>query len=177
MSEVRASPCRMSGEGLTEAEIVRWHVRPGDVVTVNQMIVEIETAKASVELPCPFAGTVTELLVAEGSIVPVGSPIISVETPDAPPAAERQAVLVGYGVREGAASHDGADVATSSRQPTGHARRPRRPGRSRRCASSPATSVSTWTRCRRRARTARSPARTSGGGIRRRTGRRRGPRP
>ena len=103
MSEVRAFALPDVGEGLTEAEILRWHVRPGDVVKVNQLIVEIETAKASVELPCPFAGTVTELLVAEGSIVPVGSPIITVETPDAPPASERQAVLVGYGVREGTA--------------------------------------------------------------------------
>ena len=103
MSEVRAFALPDVGEGLTEAEILRWHVRPGDVVKVNQMIVEIETAKASVELPCPFAGTVAELLVTEGSIVPVGSPIITVETPDAPPASERQAVLVGYGVREGTA--------------------------------------------------------------------------
>ena len=90
------------GEGLTEAEILRWHVRPGDVVQVNQVIVEIETAKASVELPCPFAGTVEELHVAEGSIVPVGSPIISIATAMARPRRrERQAVLVGYGVREG----------------------------------------------------------------------------
>jgi 2-oxoisovalerate dehydrogenase E2 component (dihydrolipoyl transacylase) len=103
MSEVRAFALPDVGEGLTEAEILRWHVRPGDVVKVNQLIVEIETAKASVELPCPFAGTVAELLVDEGSIVPVGSPIITVETPDAPPQSERQAVLVGYGVREGAA--------------------------------------------------------------------------
>lgn len=103
MSEVRAFALPDVGEGLTEAEILRWHVRPGDVVKVNQMIVEIETAKASVELPCPFAGTVAELLVAEGSIVPVGTPIIAVETPDAAPAPERQAVLVGYGVREGGA--------------------------------------------------------------------------
>lgn len=103
MSEVRAFALPDVGEGLTEAEILRWHVQPGDVVKVNQMIVEIETAKASVELPCPFAGTVTELLVTEGSIVPVGSPIITVETPDAPPTSERQAVLVGYGVRAGGA--------------------------------------------------------------------------
>lgn len=103
MSEVRAFALPDVGEGLTEAEILRWHVQPGDVVKVNQVIVEIETAKASVELPCPFAGTVTELLVTEGSIVPVGSPIITVETPDAPPTSERRAVLVGYGVREGGA--------------------------------------------------------------------------
>jgi 2-oxoisovalerate dehydrogenase E2 component (dihydrolipoyl transacylase) len=59
------------GEGLTEAEILRWHVQPGDHVLVNQVIVEIETAKASVELPCPYAGTVEKLHVAEGAIVPV----------------------------------------------------------------------------------------------------------
>ena len=95
MSEVRAFALPDVGEGLTEAEILRWHVRPGDVVKVNQLIVEIETAKASVELPCPFAGTVTELLVAEGTIVPVGSPIITVETPDAAPARARSAAAAG----------------------------------------------------------------------------------
>jgi pyruvate dehydrogenase E2 component (dihydrolipoamide acetyltransferase) len=89
------------GEGLTEAEILRWLVRPGDVVAVNQMIVEIETAKAAVELPCPFAGVVEELHAAEGQIVAVGSPIITVETPDAAPTPERQAVLVGYGGEAG----------------------------------------------------------------------------
>lgn len=90
------------GEGLTEAEILRWLVRPGDVVAVNQMIVEIETAKAAVELPCPFAGVVEELHAAEGQIVAVGSPIISVlgDVPAAAPGPQRQAVLVGYGVRE-----------------------------------------------------------------------------
>ncbi|MGH3241852.1 MAG: dihydrolipoamide acetyltransferase family protein [Spirillospora sp.] len=116
------------GEGLTEAEIVRWHVQPGDTVEINQTIVEIETAKAIVELPCPFEGVVTELLVAEGATVDVGAPIIAVGgegaspaaseapaareegaaptinepgmvTSDAPP--KRQPVLVGYGVKEG----------------------------------------------------------------------------
>jgi pyruvate dehydrogenase E2 component (dihydrolipoamide acetyltransferase) len=67
------------GEGLTEADIVRWYVKPGDVVTQNQIIVEIETAKALVELPCPFAGVVSELLVSEGSTVDVGTPIIIVD--------------------------------------------------------------------------------------------------
>ena len=50
------------GEGLTEAEIVSWKVKPGDTVTVNQVLVEIETAKSLVELPSPFAGTVALLL-------------------------------------------------------------------------------------------------------------------
>jgi pyruvate dehydrogenase E2 component (dihydrolipoamide acetyltransferase) len=81
------------GEGLTEAELVTWKVKPGDQVTVNQTICEIETAKSLVELPCPFAGEVVELLAKEGEMVEVGSPIISVNTnspipalsePDAP---------------------------------------------------------------------------------------------
>ncbi|NBO45858.1 MAG: 2-oxo acid dehydrogenase subunit E2 [Actinobacteria bacterium] len=87
------------GEGLTEAEILTWHVKVGDAVKVNDVIVEIETAKASVELPCPFEGTVTALLVPEGKVVPVGTAIIEVDvagmadaapaspatTPSAPP--------------------------------------------------------------------------------------------
>ena len=67
------------GEGLTEAEIVTWKVKVGDTVSVNQIIVEIETAKSLVELPCPFAGVVTQLLANEGDTVNVGSPIIGVE--------------------------------------------------------------------------------------------------
>jgi 2-oxoisovalerate dehydrogenase E2 component (dihydrolipoyl transacylase) len=67
------------GEGLTEAEIVTWKVKPGDTLNVNDVIVEIETAKSLVELPSPFAGTVSELLVAEGDTVPVGSVIITVD--------------------------------------------------------------------------------------------------
>jgi pyruvate dehydrogenase E2 component (dihydrolipoamide acetyltransferase) len=68
------------GEGLTEAEIVAWKVKPGDTVTVNQVLVEIETAKSLVELPSPFAGTVTELLADEGATVEVGAPIIRVDS-------------------------------------------------------------------------------------------------
>ena len=82
-----------AGEGLTEAEILKWYVKPGDMVTVNQTIVEIETAKAAVELPSPFAGSVTELLVAEGATVDVGTPILTVDVdpegaPGVPPAAQ-----------------------------------------------------------------------------------------
>jgi pyruvate dehydrogenase E2 component (dihydrolipoamide acetyltransferase) len=111
------------GEGLTEAEIVSWKVKPGDTIKVNDVIVEIETAKSLVELPSPYAGVVEDLLVEEGTTVPVGTPIISVGTGAAPakpaetggaggedlvpqpaeqgekPAEERQAVLVGYGPR------------------------------------------------------------------------------
>ena len=66
------------GEGLTEAEIVEWKVAPGDTVALNQVIVEIETAKSLVELPSPFAGVVHELLVAQGETVAVGAAIIRV---------------------------------------------------------------------------------------------------
>ena len=69
------------GEGLTEADIVSWHVKPGDTVTINQVIVEIETAKAVVELPSPYAGTVSALLVSEGQTVDVGIPIITIDVP------------------------------------------------------------------------------------------------
>lgn len=68
------------GEGLTEAEIVAWKVKPGDTVTVNQVLVEIETAKSLVELPSPFSGTVTALLAEEGTTVEVGTPIIRVDS-------------------------------------------------------------------------------------------------
>ncbi|WP_336652513.1 MULTISPECIES: dihydrolipoamide acetyltransferase family protein [unclassified Leucobacter] len=68
------------GEGLTEAEIVTWHVAPGDTVELNQVICEIETAKSLVELPSPFTGTVTELLAEVGQTVPVGEPILRVTT-------------------------------------------------------------------------------------------------
>ncbi|PZE91766.1 dihydrolipoamide acetyltransferase family protein [Curtobacterium sp. MCBD17_008] len=68
------------GEGLTEAEIVQWRVAPGDEIAVDQVLVEIETAKSLVELPSPFSGTVTGLLVAEGDTVEVGKPIIRVES-------------------------------------------------------------------------------------------------
>ena len=67
------------GEGLVEAEIVTWKVKVGDTVKINDVIVEIETAKSLVELPVPYAGTVAALLVSEGETVAVGSPIISVD--------------------------------------------------------------------------------------------------
>lgn len=102
------------GEGLTEAEIVSWHVAPGDAVAVNDVLVEIETAKSLVELPSPFEGTVGELLVAEGATVDVGAPIITIASSAAAPAGPSTvgqsehgehvdvpsgegAVLVGYG--------------------------------------------------------------------------------
>ena len=75
------------GEGLTEAEIVTWKVKVGDVVKVNDIVVEIETAKSLVELPSPYAGTVQALHVPEGETVAVGTPIITVgEAAEAPAA-------------------------------------------------------------------------------------------
>ena len=116
------------GEGLTEAEIVTWKVKVGDVIKVNDIVVEIETAKSLVELPSPYAGTVQALLVPEGETVAVGTPIVRIgegaaaetpaETPAAPAPAAASApaeidlsnpaatgggenqTLVGYGPRE-----------------------------------------------------------------------------
>jgi 2-oxoisovalerate dehydrogenase E2 component (dihydrolipoyl transacylase) len=118
MTEIKQFRLPDVGEGLTEADIVSWHVKPGDKVAINQVIVEIETAKAVVELPCPFEGVVARLLVGEGQTVDVGTPIIAVETADSAQkttqdperdsgasgtaGGERQAVLVGYGVKPGA---------------------------------------------------------------------------
>jgi len=79
MADVKQFKLPDVGEGLTEADIVSWKVKPGDTVTVNQVIVEIETAKSLVELPCPFDGVVTEVLVPEGESVDVGAPIIAVD--------------------------------------------------------------------------------------------------
>src|SRR5689334_25244580 len=68
------------GEGLTEGDILKWTVAVGDTVEVNDTIAEVETVKAAVELPSPYAGTVTALLADEGTTVPVGTPIISIDT-------------------------------------------------------------------------------------------------
>ncbi|MCX5266270.1 dihydrolipoamide acetyltransferase family protein [Streptomyces sp. NBC_00199] len=106
------------GEGLTEAEIVRWLVQVGDVVAVDQPVVEVETAKAMVEVPCPYGGVVTARFGEEGTELPVGAPLITVAVgapasgdalgPADPPgrggsagAAEGSGnVLVGYGTSE-----------------------------------------------------------------------------
>ncbi len=104
------------GEGLTEGEILQWLVAVGDTVTVNQPLCEVETAKAAVELPSPYAGRVVELLCDAGATVDVGTPIITIDTgggevtdgADDEPAAGliggpapggRTSVLVGYGPR------------------------------------------------------------------------------
>ena len=102
------------GEGLTEAEIVTWHVQAGDTVTVDQPIVEVETAKAVVEVPVPFAGRVAALHGQPGDMVAVGEPLVTVDTADrfaepgvaTSPAGPDQAgesgnVLIGYGTSSG----------------------------------------------------------------------------
>ncbi|MEV7153581.1 dihydrolipoamide acetyltransferase family protein [Streptomyces misionensis] len=87
------------GEGLTEAEIVRWLVQVGDVVAVDQPVVEVETAKASVEVPCPYGGVVTARYGEEGTELPVGAPLLTVAVgePEAEPESGSGNVLVGYG--------------------------------------------------------------------------------
>ncbi|WP_424466551.1 dihydrolipoamide acetyltransferase family protein [Pseudoclavibacter helvolus] len=79
------------GEGLTEAEIVAWHVKAGDTVELNQTLCEIETAKSVVELPSPFEGRVVELFASEGQTVDVGKHILSIETADSVSDAEAPA--------------------------------------------------------------------------------------
>ena len=78
MAEVREFALPDLGEGLTEAEIVRWLVEVGDTVAVDQPVVEVETAKAVVEVPCPYAGVVTRRYGEEGAEIPVGAPLVAV---------------------------------------------------------------------------------------------------
>jgi pyruvate dehydrogenase E2 component (dihydrolipoamide acetyltransferase) len=116
------------GEGLVEAEIVEWKVAPGDTVKVNDMVLEIETAKSLVELPIPWAGTVKDLLVNVGDTVDVGQPIITIddgqgdEAPAAPAAEPteggQEANLVGYGAKAGATARRARKQA-DSRMPLG----------------------------------------------------------
>ena len=135
MADLREFKLPDVGEGLTEGEVLTWFVKVGDTVVVNQVVVEVETAKAAVELPIPWAGVVTELHAEVGVTIPVGTPLLTIdvspqcvvrrkpldEAPDSdggaaegarpemefvpsgpPPTARREAVLVGYGVREAA---------------------------------------------------------------------------
>ncbi len=92
------------GEGLVEAEIVAWRVTVGETIEVNDVLVEIETSKSLVELPSPFAGEVTGLLVEEGSTVEVGTPIVEIEDGEEAPADAPEPNLVGYGASDAAPS-------------------------------------------------------------------------
>jgi 2-oxoisovalerate dehydrogenase E2 component (dihydrolipoyl transacylase) len=153
MAELKQFKLPDVGEGLTEADIVKWLVQPGDTVTINQIIVEIETAKALVELPSPYEGVVQDLLVPEGETADVGTPIISVNVgakaaddglptgaPEPPaeispapeegavepgiygspaPKEERQAVLVGYGVKLGSTKRRARKPGSARARPAG----------------------------------------------------------
>ncbi|MFF4814686.1 dihydrolipoamide acetyltransferase family protein [Kitasatospora sp. NPDC001309] len=135
------------GEGLTEAEILSWYVKPGDTVTDGQVVCEVETAKAAVELPIPFNGVVEQLFFPEGATVDVGTAIISVavagEAGAAPAAApapapaaaaaaapaveaepERREVLVGYGPRTGTAQRRARRTTTATATATAKAAAP-----------------------------------------------------
>jgi len=120
LSEIRQFKLPDLGEGLTEGDILKWMVAVGDTVAVNDTIAEVETVKAAVELPAPWAGVVTGIHAAEGDTVPVGTAIISIDVapgadapppppaspagdmvPSAPAEDEKQLTLVGYGPQEG----------------------------------------------------------------------------
>ncbi len=104
MSELKQFRLPDVGEGLTEADIVKWHVQPGDPVTVNQTILEIETAKSAVEIPCPYDGTVAELLVPEGTTADVGTPIIAIQVGSGPLAGGGASGAAGGATAGGAAA-------------------------------------------------------------------------
>ncbi|MEX2983273.1 dihydrolipoamide acetyltransferase family protein [Streptomyces sp. C36] len=143
MAVVREFTLPDLGEGLTEAQVVRWLVNVGDVVAVDQPVVEVETAKAMVEVPCPYGGVVTARFGDEGTELPVGAPLLTVavgEPSPRPPAGDAAAardgdggqdegsgnVLVGYGTQAPAArrrrvrptGQDGARPAEPDPAPT-----------------------------------------------------------
>ncbi len=121
------------GEGLTEGEILKWLVSEGDVIELNQPIVEVETAKAAVEIPAKWAGTVAKIHYPEGTVVNVGDPIIAIDTgggsaPAPSKSSEggligettangRTAVLVGYGPKSGPAKRRTRAAATPTQAP------------------------------------------------------------
>lgn len=117
------------GEGLTEAEILTWHVTVGDEITVDQVVVEVETAKAAVEVPAPFAGTITALHGESGETVEVGAPLLGVDEPDTGERASTSAGLREAGVvsRDEPSQHEssgnvlvGYGTSTTSRRRRGH---------------------------------------------------------
>jgi 2-oxoisovalerate dehydrogenase E2 component (dihydrolipoyl transacylase) len=129
------------GEGLTEAEIVAWRVKEGDTVEINDIVVEIETAKSIVELPSPYAGVVGALLVAEGETVPVGTPIISIgaagEAPT-PPAPEMEIDLSNPAASGGG---EGESLVGRNKADRGPVRRPRKGPASPRSEAGAATQM------------------------------------
>lgn len=140
------------GEGLTEAEVLTWHVAVGDVVEVNQTIVDIETAKSVVELPSPFAGEVTALLVREGTTVPVGTPIIAIGGPTGPVVPDDASSLVDGEVEAEAEAEEQAEEPVA--EPVAEKREPVLVGYGVRTAST-----------RRRRRKGDEPAPVPAGGV------------
>lgn len=144
MPTIKSFPLPDLGEGLTEADLLTWLVAVGDTIELNQNIAEVETAKAAVELPSPFAGVVAALHVSEGDTVEVGVPIIDIrvdgdtedpdvvvagtDVDDASPAddsEERVPVLVGYGVaKEGSSRRGGRGTTPVSTASTGQNGKP-----------------------------------------------------
>jgi 2-oxoisovalerate dehydrogenase E2 component (dihydrolipoyl transacylase) len=119
------------GEGLTEAEIVTWKVKVGDQVAINDVVVEIETAKSLVELPSPYAGPLTAILVAEGETVPVGTPIIAIGTPaeatgDAP-ASPAPDMVIDLSNPAASGGGEGESLVGRNKADRGPTRRARRP--------------------------------------------------
>ncbi|GAA1978198.1 dihydrolipoamide acetyltransferase family protein [Isoptericola halotolerans] len=129
------------GEGLTEAEIVEWKVAVGDTVAVNDVLVEIETAKSLVELPSPFAGTVVALLAEEGTTVDVGTPIIEVGSADAvaSPPSGAAAPASDAATPAGAEGSGSVLVGYGTAAAAGGARRRRRSAASAPAAAAPAS--------------------------------------
>ncbi|MBE7699821.1 2-oxo acid dehydrogenase subunit E2 [Oerskovia sp. Sa1BUA8] len=124
------------GEGLTESDLVSWHVAAGDRVELNQVIAEVETAKALVDLPSPYAGVVTVLHAEPGQTVNVGEPLVTFEVPD-----EAGTVPPDGAVPTGRPAGGGEDAAEEAPQPNlvGYGARPERAGRpARRARRGPA---------------------------------------
>ncbi|MFB9840665.1 biotin/lipoyl-containing protein, partial [Actinoallomurus acaciae] len=96
------------GEGLTEAEVVEWKVAVGDTVEVDQIVVEVETAKAAVEVPVPYAGTVRRLCAEPGAVLAVGEPLIEVGPADATDETARPADTASPSPADGPGTHPDA---------------------------------------------------------------------
>uniref|UniRef100_UPI00277D0C67 biotin/lipoyl-containing protein n=2 Tax=Nocardiaceae TaxID=85025 RepID=UPI00277D0C67 len=118
------------GEGLTSADLVEWAVGVGDTVALNQVLAQVETAKALVELPSPYVGVVRELLVEPGTTVPVGTPIIRIEESSNSPSpsnSQSPSVLVGYGPATERPSRRRSKITPYSQSAASTERRPATP--------------------------------------------------
>jgi pyruvate dehydrogenase E2 component (dihydrolipoamide acetyltransferase) len=114
------------GEGLTEAEIVSWKVKVGDTVAINDIVCEIETAKSIVELPSPFAGTVSAILAPEGETIAVGTPIIAIGDDAEAAAAQAAEMEIDLSNPAASGSAEGESLVGRMKADRGPTRRPRR---------------------------------------------------